>query len=223
MKTIYGIPIILSVFVFMLLQSCKKDKNTEPEIQKEGIFTDNRDANTYKWVRIGNQIWMAENLKYTGSDIQQITDDTNWENNTTNDAWCYYDNDSNNDVLYQWEAAKIACPAGWHLPDDNEWNELFQFIENDGYSGEVAKALKSTSSWINNGNGSDVYGFNAKASGYRNPSGLFQFKGEFANWWTSSFPANYNANAIRLQYFDMDVGQSPYMRNYGLCVRCIKD
>ena len=222
MKTFYRILITFSIFGFMLLQSCKKDKKTAPEIEQEGTFTDNRDGKTYQWVRIGNQIWMAENLRYTGTDIQHITDSINWQNNSAYDAWSYYDNDPNNDVLYQWEAAKIACPAGWHLPDINEWNELIQFVENEGYSGEVAKALKSTSSW-NTGNGTDAFGFNAKASGYRTPSGLFNFKGYFANWWTSSFPANYNANTIRFQDFDMNVEQSSYVRSYGLCIRCIKD
>lgn len=81
-----------------------------------GTFTYPRDNKTYKWVKIGDQVWMAENLAYTGQDIQHITDSTEWSNNDDYDGWCYYNNDpvlgQKYGPLYQWEAAKTAVPPG---------------------------------------------------------------------------------------------------------------
>ncbi len=112
-----------------------------------GTFTDSRDGQIYEWVKIGNQVWMAENLKAThysdGTPIPHVTGETEWGNlSETDKAWCYYDNSSSNGdtygALYTWAAAmngtsssnsnpsgvQGVCPDGWHLPSDEEWKEL---------------------------------------------------------------------------------------------------
>lgn len=107
------------------------------------------DGNEYETVHIGNQCWMAENLRTThysnGVAIPHVSDAVSWNSlggNNTDRGWCYYNNDPNNaepyGLLYTWAAAtngsagsntnpsgiQGACPAGWHLPSDAEWIEL---------------------------------------------------------------------------------------------------
>ncbi|MCP4178691.1 MAG: hypothetical protein GY756_13080 [bacterium] len=108
------------------------------------------DGNHYNGILIGSQVWMAENLKTThyadGTPIPNVTDKTAWGNlddNNTDDAYCFYNNDPNSEygALYTWAAAmgdnayfmgsssnpsgvQGACPYGWHLPSDAEWKEL---------------------------------------------------------------------------------------------------
>ena len=123
------------------------------KVEKEAL-NESRDGKRYKWVKIGEQIWMAENLAYyVGAG-----------------CWAYND-DENNAVkygrLYTWEAAKRACPSGWHLPIDAEWEQLAQYISTqkgpynkikDDWE-DVGMHLKATSGWNNNGNGTDDFGF----------------------------------------------------------------
>ncbi len=103
------------------------------------------DGNLYKTVNIGNQQWMAENLKVTryndGTAIQNIPDNTKWSNLTTG-AWTYYNNDGANNTkygkLYNWYAVsetsngnKNVCPTGWHVPADAEWIVLTDYLGGD--------------------------------------------------------------------------------------------
>jgi uncharacterized protein (TIGR02145 family) len=111
------------------------------------IFIDERDGNIYKYIQIGDQIWMAENLRATeysdGTPIPNVTGKIEWRKLKADDkGWCYYDNSSSNGdtygALYTWAAAmngaessnsnpsgmQGVCPDGWHLPSDEEWKEL---------------------------------------------------------------------------------------------------
>jgi uncharacterized protein (TIGR02145 family) len=117
-----------------------------------GTLTDTRDNKTYKTVKIGEQVWMAENLNYK----------------TEDGSYCY-DNDTSNckeyGRLYDWETAKTACPNGWHLPDTTEWQILVDFAGGKN----AVKALKATSGWNtldgSSGNGTDDFGFSALPGG----------------------------------------------------------
>jgi uncharacterized protein (TIGR02145 family) len=114
-------------------------------------FTDTRDGKTYRTVKIGTQVWMAENLNYV-----------------TDSSWCY-DNNSDNckkyGRLYNWDAAMKVCPAGWHLPSDAEWTTLMDYI---GGSLTAGEKLKANSSFWNTNTGTDEFGFAALPGGYGN-------------------------------------------------------
>ena len=101
----------------------------------KGTFVDSRDGTEYKTIKIGNQTWMAENLKYLPSVVGPAT-------GSSTDPYYYVygyqgtdvatakatTNYQNYGVLYNWTAATTACPAGWHLPTDAEWNVLEQYV-----------------------------------------------------------------------------------------------
>ncbi|MCL2283654.1 MAG: hypothetical protein FWC26_10120, partial [Fibromonadales bacterium] len=98
-------------------------------------FTDPRDGKTYKTVKIGTQTWMAQNMNYNSSGSS-----------------CYDNNSSGCEKfgrLYNWEAAKQACPVGWHLPSDNEWQVLVNYVRSELIAG---KRYKSKIDW-------DLYDF----------------------------------------------------------------
>ena len=80
------------VALLVMLYSCNNFSSNATN--KTGVFTDSRDGQTYKWVKIGEQVWMAENLNYTKNNAFQrhITDDKEWKNNNKYDGFCYYDN-----------------------------------------------------------------------------------------------------------------------------------
>jgi uncharacterized protein (TIGR02145 family) len=143
-------------------------------------LSDTRDGKTYKLVKIGNQIWMAENLAF----------------NYGSGCWAYDNNLSNvtkYGYLYNWETAKNVCPAGWHLPSDDEWKHLEKHLgmsssdaDKTDYRGTVGNNLKSTGGWYNCGNGTNSSGFNALPGGSRNSDGSFKYMGEIALFWSSS-------------------------------------
>ena len=154
----------------IILFSCSfPDVHIEETIENftdktNGTFIDTRDSKTYKYVSIGTQIWMAENLNYDASGSK-----------------CYDEDPANCEKygrLYDWETAMKACPEGWRLPTDTEWAILINFVKNVdtdlvSYLDNYASAkLKATEGWIWHGqvdhipNGTDNYGFSALPSGY---------------------------------------------------------
>jgi len=173
-------------------------------------FTDPRDGRVYKTVKIGNQVWMAENLSYNA-----------------NDSKCYDDESANCDKygrLYNWETAKKACPAGWHLPNDAEWETLVGYA---GGSQMAGKKLKSTNGWNNNGNGTDEYGFSAlPGAGNVNNNGgnPDQFRIGNSGFWWSATGYDYKANSYYIGYNEDAVSGGSIGRMAGsFSVRCLQD
>jgi uncharacterized protein (TIGR02145 family) len=101
--------------------------------QQQSIFTDSRDGKNYKTVKIGAQVWMAQNLDYGGKN---------------GDIGVCYDKKPENckkyGALYSADEAKQVCPAGWHLPSRKEWQELIDFAGGVDIAG---KKLKAKSDW----------------------------------------------------------------------------
>ncbi len=202
---------------------------------KHGTFIDSRDGKTYKTIKIGNQIWMAENLNYTGSGIRHITDDKEWKNNKKCDGWCYYNNNASKGkiygALYQWEAAKQACPAGWHLPSDAEWKELEIYLGMsqadanglDWRGTDEGKKIKSTTGWNKNGNGNNRSGFTALSGGYRINNGSFYNVGYYGIWWSATENGSSSAYDRYLDYNNSYVNRYNNPKSCGFSVRCLRD
>ncbi|MCK5815837.1 MAG: hypothetical protein KAH07_07830 [Flavobacteriaceae bacterium] len=240
---------IATIVSSAMLISCNKDDdnsgNNPPSIGETGTFTDSRDSHVYKWVEIGNQVWMVENLSYTGTGIQNITDELTWYDNSDADAWAYYDNSTSKGseygVLYQWEAAKTACPDGWHLPTNAEWLELENYLKDNGYSydgtvgsNEIAKSLANNSGWKTSKNLGSVgnsdftnfintTGFTALPSGYRAYTGEFVKLTEEGYWWSSTEDSNGNYGNRKLSFDSTKIWSFNDNKKYGFSVRCIKD
>jgi uncharacterized protein (TIGR02145 family) len=204
----------------------------DPNTVIEGTITDDRDQQTYKTVKIGDQTWMAENLKYKA----------------LGESWCYgeggqvniYNGEKDKTLLpseieaycnkygrlYTWEAAKNACPSGWHLPNRDEWGTLAKAVGatgDYGNGGTAGKALKSTDGWYNNGNGADYFGFSALPGGYRGDYGGFGNADVSGDWWTAT---EYDSNTayVRGMYSYGDyVAEHNNGKSDGLSVRCVND
>lgn len=143
----------------------------------ELVFLDVRDYNLYPLIKIGNQTWFAENFRYNAAGSFY---------NTNNP-------DSRYGRLYDWNTALTACPSGWHLPTDAEWNTLeiaLGLSARDAglslqYRGTHGPGMKSTTGWNNNGNGDNSSDFNAFPAGnYR--SGSYYNLGDYAYFWSAS-------------------------------------
>ena len=155
-----------------------------------GVFTDARDGQEYTYVVIGNQIWMAENLKYlpsvsspeTGSYTEPYYYVYDYFGNNVSQAKNTY-NYKTYGVLYNWTAATDACPAGSHLPTANEWKTLEMYLgmsQSDADATEwrgsdQGEKMKSTSGWYDNGNGTNSSGFNALPGGSCDGLGNFYY------------------------------------------------
>lgn len=229
--------IMLSISIFLC--SCKKNEELEdtttngkttavfnPDLTY-GTLTD-QDGNIYKTIQIGTQTWMAENLRTTkfndGTSIPNVTDDQLWSH-LGSEAYCtFYDT---TDVVfiatygryYNWFAVNSGklAPAGWHIPSEEDWNELFAYIEDKG-----ANLIEAGGShWIN------LYGTNSTGltilPGAYNDAAL----GTFCSFWSTTeyiAPAG-NDNAICWQLFDTDgkIYSKPMPKVVGMTIRCIKD
>ena len=151
-----------------------------------GEFKDPRDGRVYKTVKIGNRVWMAENLDYG-----EFVDSNAVQELAPGQKWYYDDNEETGrrqGGLYTWGVAKQSCPPGWHLPTVEEWEELEAHImSKDVPEEEVGTSLKSKSGWeeTEKGNGTDLMGFNALPSGLRSPDG-FCGLGETCSWWADA-------------------------------------
>lgn len=190
------------------------------------------DGNIYNVIKIGGQFWMAENLKTTrykdGKSIANVTDGTKWAALTT-PAYCWYDNKINNKniygALYNWYTVKTGklCPAGWHVPSDDEWTTLTDYLGGVTVAGGKLKET-GTSHWASPNTGaSNESCFTALPGGCRRYDGVFLGITGNANWRTSS---EYDATQVMyrfLFYYSGDIYSKPTNKAAGYSVRCLKD
>ena len=196
----------------------------------KNCFKDERDGQMYKTVKIGTQTWMAENLNYE-----------------IDSSFCYNDSAeycAKYGRLYRWATAvgkpesecgygKICslpsgniqgvCPSGWHMPSKAEWDTLFNAV---GGQLTAGKMLKSTSDWIQDGNGTDEFGFSVLPSGYVAKGGSYSYAKYYAYLLSSTeFEEHDGAGAYvatmssKYDYVNLDYTN----KSYGFSVRCIKD
>ena len=202
------------------------------------------DGNTYHIVKIGNQWWMAENLKVThysnGDSIPEATDNVIWANLTIG-AWCNYNNDSTNGAIYgkmyNWYAvddSRNVAPAGWHVPTDDEWKELEMYLgmsqaqaNNEGWRGtdEGGKLKEAGTAHWNSPNtaATNSSGFTALPGGWRWHDNGFWSMGYDGYWWSST---EYNVPYAWyrfLDYFYSQVYRTNIDKYSGFNIRCVRD
>jgi uncharacterized protein (TIGR02145 family) len=199
--------------------------------ENEGTFTDERDGKVYKWVKIGDQVWMAENLAW---------DSKTWESKI-------YSGYEKYGWWYTWDLAHKpsdeggAAPDGWHLPTNAEWDILIDYLtaQNYGYEGDgndVAKALASTSDWLlspyagspgNDPESNNTSGFNGIPVGVLSGGTSLDLVGNTASWWTDDLDQTYPSlmGSTRELYYGnpFPYTASDYFSAVYHSVRCVRD
>ena len=214
MKTnIFYIEIILMILTFSII-SCEKEK--EDFTGTYGTFIDSRDGNSYNWVGIGHQIWMAENLNYFtehGSSVPSAWYDSS-----------YADYADTYGRLYRAYKACNVCPYGWHLPEDNEWQELINYLGGESVAGGKMKET-GTFHWKSpNIGATNSSGFTALPGGGCYGTGNFSGMGWYACFWSSTKVGG-SLWYRSLHYNDDDVdrdrrGDPP---GEACSIRCVRD
>ncbi len=218
----------------------QKSSNTLASDKRQKIIQDGEtgtvidiDRNIYKTVKIGNQIWMAENLKVThyrnGDAIPNITSCDEWKKLETG-AYCNYDNKPANaktfGLLYNWYAVKDRrglAPADWHIPSDKDWQKLLDFLGGSSVAGGKLKEV-GTSHWNSpNMGATDELGFHALPGGYRYGNGCYYDLCCDATFWSSSEGGSDDAWYRYLHYYDSAINRTSHGKQGGFSVRCVRD
>ena len=237
----------LLILLLLLVQACKKDDKKEIIIEK-GTVTD-IDGNQYQTVKIGDQWWMAENLKVghyrDGSPITEIPTDLGTQQATQQadsvwaqslGAYCTFE-DSIYGHLYNHfaiEDINQLAPEGWHIPSDAEWkilektigmqqNQIDALAWRGTNEGEILMN-KALVGWpqASLAFGSDLYGFAALPGGCRLQNGFTNTQKNTAFFWSSSA----DGNQAWYRYLDAQkktIFRQQTYRSYGMSIRCIKD
>jgi uncharacterized protein (TIGR02145 family) len=221
-----------------VLNSYEKEAYLNPEIKYDSIV-DSRDGQVYKTVKIGDQVWMAQNLNYADSAKTP---------SLLGRSWCYNDSSKNCEKygrLYTWAAAMDSvetgcgysesgtgcyrttdvqgiCPSDWHLPSFDEWKVLYVYAGEEYISG---RTLKSKKGWKDDGNGFDDYGFSAIPAGEKD-SYRFYDEGMHASFWSSSefdWYASEEAYYLDLSYSNLHAEIPANVKYHARSIRCIKD
>ncbi len=218
----------------------------KPTIEEttSGTFIDSRDGNEYNWVQIGDQVWMAENLKYLPSVVGPETgsqttphyyvygyDGTNVADAKATDNYATYG------VLYNWTAAmdgeassttnpsgiQGVCPAGWHLPSDAEWTELTDYLGGTSVAGGKLKETGTTHWASPNTGATNETGFTALPGGYRRNDGPFYHVGNLGNWWSATENDATAAWRRTMSSNYSNVNRLNNNKELGFSVRCLRD
>ena len=216
----YSVLLVLAMLPLIFITACKMKGITS-------TFTDHRNGQSYKMIRIGSQVWMAENL--------------NWVPANEYGGWSgFYDDNADNCTiygrLYTWHSAmqgassssanpsnvQGVCPPGWHLPSDAEWTQLTNWLGTNGHSGSVGTALKATSANSTPWDGTDNYGFSALPAGW-GYGGSFSDLGSSGGWWTATEYISTGARVRGLASGTHRFSHGSNSKALYLSVRCVRD
>jgi len=205
---------IVPFFTEEVKSNTKETKSASQTISTD-TFTDDRDGKNYKTVKIGTQTWLAENLNYNAKGSK-----------------CYDDVPENCNIYgrhYSWNAAMKACPKGWHLPTNAEWDKLYRYADGTSdtdspyESQNAGKHLKAKSGWNDfngkSGNGLDTYGFAAMPGGSH--VGKFHLAGDNGYWWSASEGEDGNAYYRFMLSESGRAGWNNKTKSLLLNVRCV--
>jgi uncharacterized protein (TIGR02145 family) len=241
---------ILGISLLFTGVSCNKGNPVNNN--NNGTITD-ADGNIYQTIKIGNQVWMAENLRTTkyndGTAIPLVTDSAAWHYRTT-PSYCYYSNTTNADsikefgALYNWYTVdtKKLAPAGWHVPSDSEWTVLKNYLVINGYNwdgttdtatyNKIAKSLASKTDWATSISagaiGNDLTknnssGFSALPGGCRDGDGGFGTIGDGGDWWSATADGVSSACVRGLAYDGDNLVRGYSVESCGFSVRLVRD
>ena len=236
--------IVSLILLVVIFSSCKKNNttqspsnNTTPTPTTACSFTAGNgltdiDGNTYTTVIIGNQEWMAQNLKVSkyrnGISIPTVTDSALWRYSTSG-ACCYQQNLLTNKniygMLYNWMVTTNTnniAPIGWHVPTTAEWNILINNMGGNTIAGDKLKEA-GTLHWASPSNGNNCSGFNALPGGDRF-IGQFKSLNTKGAWWTSTPNGAGYANVVTMGNSTANVYSNDfYNEEDGLYIRLVKD
>ena len=199
----------------------------------------------YATVLIGDQCWLAENLRNenyeNGEAIPAGLSNLEWTSTTSGATSVYGEGSGCNNYspdidacdpaqslneygrLYNWYAVddeRGLCPSGWHVPTDGEWTVMTEFLGGESVAGGE---MKTTYGWYNGGNGTNSSGFSGLPGGLRvNFDGNFNFAGSSGGWWSSS-PVGSLAWSRLLFNSNENVNRFNDSRRLGFSVRCVRD
>ena len=244
---------VLACVCLLCLPSCRKDQ--EPPVDNTATNQPNNsalpdsiaadaDGNLYRTIQVGGRRWFAENLRsvhYANGDlIPYVSPATDWTNSAEG-AWSIYNSDFGNNVqfglLYNGYAVldpRNACPAGWHVPTDADWQDLefalgmpeatLHSVGTRGAAANVGGHLKGLILWNSPNTGADdSIAFAGYAGGGRNTNGGFFAGGTQGNWWTSTLSDSVLLYQRRLFNTSSGIARFGAMQNFGLSVRCVED
>jgi uncharacterized protein (TIGR02145 family) len=201
------------------------------EFTTDPLTVSDIDGNDYDVIRIGTQLWMAENLMTTrlhdGTPIVLTENAEDWSS-LDQYGYCWYGNISSNGstygALYNWNAVSsgMLCPAGWRVASDNDWLTLKDFIGGELVAGGKLKET-GISHWTSPNTGAtDEYDFTALPGGWRTAAGSFQGLRTNGYWWTSS-EIEPNAWYRNIQNDSEKLFRVYAGHGFGMSVRCVKN
>ena len=199
---------LLALSIGIGLSSCSSSTTASQSSSSQNTFVDSRDGQTYKFVVIGTQTWMAQNVNYKPT-------------SAADSSWCYNDSTSYCTTygrLYTYSSALAACPAGWSLPDTTAWNTLESAV---GGTDTAGAALKARSSLWGSNSGLDPFGFSALPGGYHGSS--FTAVTNMSYWWTSTLYNTSNIYSRSITYGNARLYHGYDDQSNGFSVRCLKD
>jgi len=195
-----------------------------------GTMTD-QDGNVYKTIMIGNQTWMAENLrtkKYSdGTNISNVKDHSAWLE-LISGAYCSYNNTKNADSIctygllyngYALASGKLA-PEGWHIPTFEEWNSMINYLGGTSIADGYLKESGYTHWNSPNTDADNMSGFTALPGGFRD--NVFRDLGKSCWWWTTT-GEHPNIRTVVLHYKYAELTYFLQANNCGLSIRCVKN
>jgi uncharacterized protein (TIGR02145 family) len=203
-----------------------------------GNFVTDIDGNVYTIVEIGSQKWLGQNLKTTryndGTPIPLQPTAGIWDTLSTH-AYCWYDNNiafkDPYGALYNWHVTnadgnggKNPCPVGWHVPHDDEWTALTDYLGGQAVAGNKLKEAGTTHWDPPNSGATNETGFTALPGGKRGTGSAFVVMGSEGSWWTSYAHPTYGSAYYRSMGFaSAGVYRSHLGKTFGMSIRCIMD